>query len=136
MEAYVAVNATMVEVLQRVKKGRPVDIDKLFKSIAPMVASVQRNPDAMAWIGFLRQREQGHFNYKITTAIWALIMGHEMGLTGRRLGNLAVGALLLDIGNTQFPESIVMKDGPLTEEDFKIVRLSKNLPVSAMRFLT
>jgi hypothetical protein len=126
MDAYVAVNATMGEVLQRVKKGHPVDIDKLHKSIAPMVASVQRNPDAMAWLGFLRKREQGHFSYKITTAIWALIMGHEMGLTGRRLGNLAVGALLLDIGNTQFPESIIMKDGPLTEEDIQIVRQHVN----------
>lgn len=126
MDAYVAVEATMGEVLQRVKKGHPVDIDKLYKSIAPMVASVQRNPDAMAWLGFLRKREQRHFSYKITTAIWALIMGHEMGLTGRRLGNLAIGALLLDIGNTQFPKSIVMKDGPLTEADLKIVHQHVN----------
>jgi len=99
MDAYVAISATMDEVLQRVKKGRPVDIDMLHKSIAPMVASVQRNSDSMAWLGFLRKRERGQFNYTITMAIWALIMGNEMGLTGRRLANLAIGALLLDIGN-------------------------------------
>jgi len=76
----------------------------------------------MAWLGFLRKREQGHFSYTITTAIWALIMGHEMGLTGRRLANLAIGALLLDIGNTQIPESIGQKAGPLTDDELDIMR--------------
>jgi len=123
MEAYVAVNATMKEVLQRVKKGRPIDIELLYRTIAPMVASVERNRDAMAWLGFLRKREQGDFSYTITTAIWALIMGHEMGLTGRRLANLAVGALLLDIGNTQIPKAIGIKDGPLTDDELDIMRM-------------
>lgn len=123
MEAYIAVSATMKEVLQRVIKGRAIDVDKLHSAVAPMVASVQRNPDAMAWLGFLRKREQGSFSYTITTAIWALIMGNEMGLTGRRLSNLAVGALLLDIGNTQVPKSIGMKDGPLTDEEVDIMRM-------------
>lgn len=123
MDAYVAVSATMGEVLQRVKKGHPVDIDKLYKTVAPMAASVQRNPDAMAWLGFLRKREQGHFSYTVTTAIWALIMGNEMGLTGRRLANLAIGALLLDVGNTGIPKSIGMKEGPLTEEERDIMRM-------------
>jgi len=123
MEAYVAVGARMKEVLQQVKKGRPVDIDKLYKAVAPMAASVQRNPDAMAWLGFLRKRDRGHFSYTITTAIWALIMGNEMGLTERRLANLAVGALLLDIGNTQIPRSIGLKDGPLTDEEREIMRM-------------
>ncbi len=122
MDAYVAISATMDEVLQRVKKGRPVDIDLLHKSIAPMVASVQRNSDSMAWLGFLRQRERGHVTYTITIAIWALIMGNEMGLTGRRLANLAIGALLLDIGNTKIPKSIGMKDGPLTDDEREIMR--------------
>jgi len=126
MEAYVAVSATMGEVLQRVKKGRPVDIDKLYKAVAPMVASVRRNPDAMAWLGFIRKRELGDFRYTITTAIWALIMGNEMGLTGRRLENLAIGALLLDIGNTQIPESIGVKEGPLIAEERNIVQMHVN----------
>ena len=123
MDAYVAVSAAMGEVIQRVKKGKPLDIDLLHQTIKPMVASVQRNPDALAWLGFLRKKEQGHFSYTITTAIWALIMGHEMGLTGRRLGNLAIGALLLDIGNTQIPKSIGTKEGELSETEQEIMRM-------------
>ncbi len=123
MQAYVEVKSTMGEVLRRVKKRRAVDVDKLYEAVAPMTASVQRNPDAMSWLGFLRKREPGQFSYTITTAIWALIMGNEMGLSGRRLSNLAVGALLLDIGNTQLPESIAMKQGPLSAEELAIMRM-------------
>ncbi len=123
MEAYVAVGATMEDVLRKGKKGRPLDIEPLYAAVAPMAASVQRNPDAMAWLGFVRKREPGHFSYTITTAVWALIMGHGMGLTGRRLSNLAVGALLLDIGNTQIPKSIGTKPGPLTDEEYSVMRM-------------
>ena len=123
LDAYTAVGASMGEVIQRVKKHKKIDIDLLHNSIAPMVASVKRNPDALSWLGFLRKKEQGHFSYTITTAIWALIMGNEMGLTGRRLGNLAIGALLLDIGNTQIPRSIGLKDGELTESEREIMRM-------------
>jgi HD-GYP domain-containing protein (c-di-GMP phosphodiesterase class II) len=130
MDAYVAVNATMDEMLQRVKKRKPLDIDKLHQSIAPMVASVRRNPDALAWLGLLRKSEQGNFSFTITTAIttaiWALIMGNGMGLTDRRLANLAIGALLLDIGNIRIPKSIGLKDGPLTEDELQTIRKHVN----------
>ena len=123
MDAYVAVGAAMGEVIQRVKKNQPIDIDLLHKTIAPMVASVKRNQDAMAWLGFLRKKEFGHFSYTVTTAIWALILGNEMGLEGRRLGNLAIGALLLDIGNTQIPKSIGLKEGALSPAEEEIMRM-------------
>lgn len=123
MEAYIAVSRTMSQVSEQVEKGRLVDFNLLYKAVEPMAASVQRNPDAMAWLGFLRKRAKGQFSYTVTTAIWALIMGNEMGLTGRRLSNLAVGALLLDIGNTQIHESIAAKDGPLTSEEREIIQM-------------
>jgi len=123
MDAYVAARAAMEQVVKGVEKGRPINIDLLHHGVAPMIESVQRNADAMAWLGFMRKRERGAFVYTMTRAVWAVIMGRSMGLEGRRLSNLVVGALLLDIGNVQIPETISGKDGPLTQEEFDIVKM-------------
>lgn len=123
MDAFVTANAAMDQVVKGARKGRPINIDLLHHSVAPMIESVQRNPDAMAWLGFLRKRERGAYVYTMSRAVWAVIMGREIGLEGRRLSNLVVGALLLDIGNLHIPETISAKDGALTQEEFDIVRM-------------
>ena len=88
-----------------------------------MIESVIRNPDALAWYGALRKREEGAFNYSMTTAIWALILGRHLGFERHRLENLAMGGLLLNVGNVRIPRSVGMKEGPLTEEEHEIIRM-------------
>lgn len=113
----------MRAVLTGVKKGRQPDIENLLGAVTPMVDSVMRNADALAWYGALRKREEGNFSYTMTTAIWALILGRHLGFERHRLMDLAMGGLLLDIGNTRIPRSIGAKDGPLTAEEQEIMQM-------------
>lgn len=123
----------MREILARVKKGRRVDIELIKAAVDPMIDSVTRNPDALAWYGALRKREEGAFNYSMTTAIWALILGRHLGFERHRLENLAMGGLLMDIGNVRIPRSVGMKEGPLTEEEHKIIRMHVDYGVDIVK---
>jgi len=113
----------MREILTDVKKGRRIDIELLEGAVDPMIDSVMRNPDALAWYGALRKREEGVLSYTMTTAIWALILGRHLGFERHRLTVLAMGGLLLDIGNVRIPRAIGMKDGPLTEDEHNMMRM-------------
>lgn len=113
----------MREILIGVKKGRRVELDQIKAAVNPMIDSVMRNPDALAWYGALRKREEGAFNYSMTTAIWALILGRHLGFERHRLENLAMGGLLLNVGNIRIPRSVGMKEGPLTDEEHEIIRM-------------
>jgi HD-GYP domain-containing protein (c-di-GMP phosphodiesterase class II) len=113
----------MREILVGVKKGQRVEIDMIKAAVDPMIDSVSRNPDALAWYGALRKREDGAVSYTMTTTIWALIMGRHLGFEQHRLQNLAMGGLLLDIGNVRIPRSVAMKEGPLTDEEHEIVQM-------------
>jgi len=113
----------MREILGAVKKGRRVEIDAIRAAVDPMIDSVGRNPDALAWYGALRKREDGTLSYTMTTSIWALILGRHLGFERHRLQNLAMGGLLLDIGNVRIPRSVAMKEGPLTDEEHEIVQM-------------
>lgn len=62
-----------------------------------------------------------------------LQMARTMGMHGNDLQNLYRGALLHDIGALAIPESILKKNGPLSEEEWEVVRQH---PIEANRFFS
>ena len=49
-------------------------------------------------------------------------MGRELGLDAQRLKRLELGALFHDIGKIGIPASILMKPGPLTDEERALIQ--------------
>ena len=62
----------------------------------------------------------------------AVQVGEELGLSPIRLRALATGALIHDIGKLAVPDSVLKKPGPLTDEEFAII---KRHPQSGDRLL-
>ena len=55
-------------------------------------------------------------------ALRAVQVGEELGLTGTRLRALATGALVHDIGKLSVPDSFLQKPGPLTDDEFRVIK--------------
>ncbi len=55
-------------------------------------------------------------------ALRSVQVGEELGLPPHRLRDLAVGGLLHDIGKLSVPDTILKKPGPLTEDEFAVVK--------------
>jgi HD-GYP domain-containing protein (c-di-GMP phosphodiesterase class II) len=55
-------------------------------------------------------------------ALRAVQVGEALGLTPGRLRSLAVGGLLHDIGKLSVPDAVLRKPGPLTDEEYALVR--------------
>lgn len=123
IEAYEQVTDSMREILLKVKKRQPINLDRLKAAVLPIVDTVQRNPDAIGWLGSLRKREEGHFSFTITSAIWAVILGRHVGFDRQNLINLAMGGILVDIGNTKISKSIGTKEGQLTEDEYALMQM-------------
>jgi hypothetical protein len=55
-------------------------------------------------------------------ALRAVQVGEELGLSPVRVRSLATGSLVHDIGKLSVPDSILKKPGPLTDEEFSVVK--------------
>jgi HD-GYP domain-containing protein (c-di-GMP phosphodiesterase class II) len=55
-------------------------------------------------------------------ALRAVQVGEHLGLPSSRLRTLAVGGLLHDIGKLSVPDAILKKPGPLTEDEYAVIR--------------
>ncbi|MDJ0929034.1 MAG: HD-GYP domain-containing protein [Gammaproteobacteria bacterium] len=118
----IAVDA-MNEILDDLRQGSSIDVDKVKNAVTPMVDSVLRNQDAMAWLVYLRKRDEYAYNHSIATSIWAVVLGRHLGFDRSGLDTLAMGGMLLDVGKVRIPASIYAKEGPLTEEEHQIMQM-------------
>ena len=57
----------------------------------------------------------------------ALLVGQELGLDGETLKRLELGALFHDIGKIGIPNSILLKPGPLSEDERRLIETHPEL---------
>lgn len=62
------------------------------------------------------------YQHCLNVAILSILIGLELKLDKKHLKYLAIGSLLHDIGKTLMPEDILLKDGPLTDKEFEIIK--------------
>ena len=68
-----------------------------------------------------RESETGHHSQRVV--LYSLAIADELGITGRPREELARGALLHDIGKIGVPDHILLKPGPLDEDEWVQMRL-------------
>ncbi len=113
----------MNEVMDELKAGKGMRIDRIKESVTPVIDSVLRNQDAMAWLVYLRKRDEYAYTHSIATSVWATILGRHLGFDRAGLQTLAMGGMLLDIGRVKIPESITDQPGPLSEDEYELVKM-------------
>ncbi len=72
------------------------------------------------------------FGHSHNVAVYAKAIGQELGFNRERIQRLMHGCTLHDLGKIAVPDSILMKPGPLTKEEFEII---KTHPVWGARIL-
>lgn len=75
-----------------------------------------------ALVASLDAREHETGNHSQRVSMYALMLAKKMGLKGKRLECIAKGALLHDIGKLGIPDSILLKPGDLTEQEWELMR--------------
>ena len=96
---------------------------RLAISTAGSYASLERT--FLSTVEALANALEAKDSYTSSHARWicdmAIEVGRELGLEDARLKQLELGALFHDIGKIGIPASILMKDGPLTEEEREMI---------------
>lgn len=121
--AYDSALDTMNEVLEGIQQGKGVDVDRVKEVVTPMIDSVLRNQDAMAWLVYLRKRDQYTYQHSIASSVWAVMLGRHLGFDRHGLDTLALGGMLLDIGKAKVSEELLFRQGPLNDEEYAEIKL-------------
>jgi putative nucleotidyltransferase with HDIG domain len=120
--AYAAAASVLNRLLDSVRDGGTVDVEEVRGAVNPMIDSVLRNPDAMAWLLTLKKRDEYAYNHSIATSVWGVVLGRHLGFDRKSLEILAVGGLLLDVGKTRIPDEILQKKSALSAYEGELIQ--------------
>ncbi len=91
------------DAMEDFRRGRSVEIDRLKAASAPLIDSIDANPDALIWLASLRKKDDRPYQKSVAAAILSVTYGRHLGLPRNALADLAVGGLLFDVGKARGP---------------------------------
>ncbi|MFC3033186.1 HD-GYP domain-containing protein [Pseudoalteromonas fenneropenaei] len=101
--------------------GMQVDIGLVNEVSKEIVESVFRNPNAMAILTRLRDKDNYNWRHMINCTILVTVFGKYLGLSTETVEQLALGAMLHDVGHAKLPQGILNKDSKLNDLEMKAV---------------
>lgn len=103
------------------RQGRPRGLETVEETVDRVVASVQRQPDAL--VPLTRNKSASGYAHQHPVASAALMtaFGQRLKLDTTALREVALGALLQDVGMTTVPDRLLGKAGQLSEAEFSLI---------------
>ena len=106
-----------------VRLGRAIDIKEVKATVSECVRSVLRNPDAMLWMSKLRDKDSYTSEHSLNVGLLAIAFGRHLGASEEDLNKLGLAGMLHDVGKMQTPRTVLLKETPLTEEEFGLMKM-------------
>ncbi|HEY1773358.1 MAG TPA: HD domain-containing phosphohydrolase [Gammaproteobacteria bacterium] len=106
---------------QMLQSGR-LDVDLARETVTPMLDSMMRNPNALIWLSRMKQHDSYIFSHALNTSIWGLAFARHLGLDQDEIYEVGLGCMLFDVGKTQLPLTLLLKPGPLNDEETRLER--------------
>jgi HD-GYP domain-containing protein (c-di-GMP phosphodiesterase class II) len=115
-------SVAMAQVVRSARKKEPVDIGPLKEAVNRLVDNCARSPNALLWALATNKRMHYLNRRSIGCAVLALAFGRFLGYERAALHDLALGAMLLDLGKISVPVTILAKIGVLSEAEQHFTR--------------
>ncbi len=121
-EQHQEVRRLIYSIMDDARHGKNIDTVRAKKSVAALVESVIRNPDALTCFTQLKEKDEYTALHSLRVCILALAFGRHLGLGETELNVLGIGALLHDIGKVTVPSDILNKPGQLDEYEYALMK--------------
>ncbi len=102
--------------------GMQVDMTLINDISQEIVGSVLRNTNAMAILTRIKDKEGFNWRHMINCAILVTVFAKYLGLGKKVIEQMAIGAMLHDVGHTKIPQGIIDKNGPLNKLEMKTMQ--------------
>lgn len=112
----------MRDVETQVKLGKVFEVGPLQHLVGNLLDNLFKDPAAVLGLTAIRSHDDYTLNHSINVCILSLSLGASLGLDSESLKSLGLSALLYDLGKVRIPEGILNKEGPLSADEWQIVK--------------
>ena len=98
------------------------NIQDIMKVSATIVEEIRSAQNVRLDLYDLRSYDDYTYHHSVSVAVYAVIVGQEMGYTGEDLEYLATAGLCHDLGKSKIPLEVLNKPARLTDEEFDLIK--------------
>jgi len=132
-DIYKSCEDAMQAALESLREQGEIDSQKLAGAVSSMTESIQRNPDAMMLLNTLRQKGSYELGRAMDTSILMVTFGRFLQFPKDRLEILGLAGMLLDVGKTKLPDSVLKKKDMLSPDEYELVKAHVNHSVELVK---
>jgi len=99
-----------------------IEPESLYSTVGELTGQLLGNRHLIYNLIDLRTQDDYTFAHSVNVCVLSLMTGITLGYTEEELSDLGVGTLLHDLGKIKIPDEILNKPGPLSSEEFEIMK--------------
>lgn len=116
-DVYRDINESMGETFAELRLNKSLNLERLQDSIVTTVGSVIRNPTAFKLVLELKQVNDYFYSHALRTSVWCTQFGRHLGFKKQDIYELALGGILLDVGNIEIAPELLNKKEILSQSE-------------------
>ena len=109
-----------------------LDLQSVSKTTTGIVDSVLRNPDAFMLLQRIKNKDSYKFTHAVNCCAVAAAFCRHLGFSKTEIHDISMGAMLLDIGITKLPNTMLDTQGKLNPLSMKLVRQHVNFGIELL----
>lgn len=111
-------NRIVRSLMDNVRLGQQIELERLEPMVENMVDSIFRNQDALLPLSRLKHHDAYTFEHSVSVCTLMAAFARSLKLPRETIKEVALGALLHDVGKARIPDDILNKPAKLTDEEF------------------
>lgn len=108
--------------IKELSAGRELDIEKVEDISEHIYSKVNEGNSLLDCINSIKVADEYTYAHLINVSVYSVLLAKWMGLNDSQMKEVAMAGLLHDVGKTQIPPEILNKRGPLSDEEFEIMK--------------
>lgn len=108
---------------QRLRKGASPDIALCEVARDKLIAEVTSQVDQIQYLSQVRVRDEFTYSHILDVTALSIALAIKAGFSKQEVKDIALAAILHDLGKLMVPRNIMFKSGRLNEKEFEVMRL-------------
>lgn len=117
-----ALDSRVHELAEQIRIGSSVDVDSARDVIVELADTLEEHAAALVWLTRIKQRDNYTAQHCINASILSIGLAHALDWDRRKVEHAGLAGLLHDLGKLRIDSAILNKPGPLTAEEYEIVK--------------
>ena len=110
------------DIMESIRYDEKVDIEELKETVDDMVQHILNDDMVFMTLTGIRDIDNYTFLHSVDVCIYSVITAKALNINNNDIYELALAAILHDVGKCKTPLSILNKPGKLTTEEFEVMK--------------